>query len=149
MDPAALIKQARADARLSQQELAARADTRQTAVCSYERGTRVPSIPTLRRLLAAAGVQMRVELEPLWAEVDRAIDAAAAQSMEERLANLPVDIGELERNFAAVPLPHVIDGLLAGALQGAPVPVDAIDTCVAEADVDALARAFEAIYAQR
>jgi len=149
MDVAALIKEARRTARLSQLEMAARAGTQQAVVCGYERGTRVPSLDMLRRLLAAAGVQMRVELEPLWAEVDRAIDVAAGQSMEERLADLPVDICQLERNFAAVPLPHVIDGLIAGVLQGAPVPVDAIDITVAETDLDALAQALQAIYAQR
>jgi hypothetical protein len=53
MQAAELIRQARRDARLTQAELAACVGTSQSAIARYERGTTVPSLPTLERLLRA------------------------------------------------------------------------------------------------
>lgn len=55
MEPAELIRRARREARLTQAELAARVGTSQSAVARYERGTTVPSLSTLERLLRACG----------------------------------------------------------------------------------------------
>lgn len=57
-DAAALLADARARARLTQAELARRANTTQSAVSAYESGARTPSVPTLRRLLQAAGLDL-------------------------------------------------------------------------------------------
>lgn len=54
-DASTLLVEARARARLTQAELARRARTTQSAVSAYESGARTPSVPTLRRLLRAAG----------------------------------------------------------------------------------------------
>lgn len=62
IDAAALVHSARRRAGLSQETLARRAGTRQSAVSAYESGRRAPSIATLERLLAAAGFAIEVGL---------------------------------------------------------------------------------------
>jgi transcriptional regulator with XRE-family HTH domain len=57
-----LLLEARARAGLSQRELARRASTSRSAIARIERGVTDPSIETLRRLLAAAGFEIRAEL---------------------------------------------------------------------------------------
>jgi transcriptional regulator with XRE-family HTH domain len=71
MDPAALIKQARREARVTQQELALRVGRSRASIAQLEAGVRTPSIGSLRAILAALGKQVRVELEPLDADVRR------------------------------------------------------------------------------
>lgn len=70
----ALIADARARAGLAQAELAARADTVQSAIAAYEAGQRQPTLPTLYRVLAAAGFDLRARL----AAVDDHDDTIAA-----------------------------------------------------------------------
>lgn len=55
MNPGALIRDARAEAGLTQTELAERGGTSQATVSAYESGRKVPSATTLARLLAASG----------------------------------------------------------------------------------------------
>lgn len=55
MDVAGLIRDARAAAGLTQQELAARAGTSQPAIARYERGAAAPTLATLERMLVACG----------------------------------------------------------------------------------------------
>jgi len=59
-----LIRMARRDAGLTQQQLAELAATSQAAVSAYESGRRSPSVDTLCRLLAAAGFEVRMRLAP-------------------------------------------------------------------------------------
>lgn len=84
MDVGALIKQARYEAMLSQQELAERAGVSRFAISRYECGVRLPSIPALRSILEAAGKQLHAELEPLDADVRAAIARQAAVPMDDR-----------------------------------------------------------------
>jgi len=65
MDTAALLRQARQVAGLSQAELAARAGTSQPAIARYESGAVSPSVRTLERLLYALGRQLRLTAEPV------------------------------------------------------------------------------------
>ena len=60
-----LVRLARARSGMSQAELARRANTSQQAIGAYEAGTRQPSLPTLWRILAGAGFEPRIRLEPL------------------------------------------------------------------------------------
>jgi len=62
IDPAELMKQARARSGLSQRELARRAGTSQSVVARIEVGTTTPTVATLNRLLEAAGLLPSVEL---------------------------------------------------------------------------------------
>ena len=60
-----LLRQARTRAGLSQRELARRAGTAQSVIARIERGQTSPTLETLERLLAAAGVELNPQLEPL------------------------------------------------------------------------------------
>lgn len=59
-----LIRRARREGGLSQRELARRAATSQPAIAAYESGRRTPTFDTLARIIRAAGMDMRVRLEP-------------------------------------------------------------------------------------
>jgi hypothetical protein len=59
-----LLRRARAEARLSQTELAARAGVAQPVISAYESGRREPSLPMLTKLVEATGHRMRIQLLP-------------------------------------------------------------------------------------
>jgi uncharacterized protein len=61
---AALVAEARRRAGVTQQDLARSAGVTQSVVSAYETGRRQPTVPTLCRLLAAAGFQPMIVLEP-------------------------------------------------------------------------------------
>ncbi|MGH9156560.1 MAG: helix-turn-helix transcriptional regulator [Acidimicrobiales bacterium] len=61
---AALILDARTRAGLTQAELGRRAGTAQSAIAAYESARRQPTLPTLCRILAAAGFDLRPRLAP-------------------------------------------------------------------------------------
>jgi len=61
----ALIVLARQEQNLSQRELADRAGVAQSEIAKIENGKRQPSIPTLQRILAGAGLELRLRLAPL------------------------------------------------------------------------------------
>lgn len=56
---------AREEAGLSQRELAERAGVAQSEIARIESGKREPSIPTLQRILAGAGLELRFRLAPV------------------------------------------------------------------------------------
>lgn len=62
---AGLIRLARSKADLTQSRLAELAGVSQQAVSAYETGRKEPTLPTLQRLIAAAGFELRFHLEPL------------------------------------------------------------------------------------
>jgi transcriptional regulator with XRE-family HTH domain len=121
MDASALLKQARVESRMSQRVLAERAGVSRQTVAHVESGARTPSLGTLVGLLAAAGMQMRVELEPLDADVRRAIEEQRAE---------PSGLSEAAIIWAGMPqlreVAHRVEGLAAAALLGAPVAVRAL-----------------------
>jgi transcriptional regulator with XRE-family HTH domain len=61
---ASLLALARLKAGLTQQQLAGKAGVSATMISAYERDLRQPTLPTLERLLAAAGLELRYHLEP-------------------------------------------------------------------------------------
>jgi transcriptional regulator with XRE-family HTH domain len=63
-DVGSLLRSARRHAGLSQREVAVLAEVSQPNVSNYERGRRQPTLPTLRRLLAAAGHRLSVRATP-------------------------------------------------------------------------------------
>ena len=64
LDSATLILQARESSGLTQQQLAVRAGTSQSAIARYEKGVSSPSTDTLARVLKASGLQLEVRLVP-------------------------------------------------------------------------------------
>ena len=100
---------------MSQQELADRAGTSQSAIARIESGTTSPTVDTLERIARAAGFKLRIDLEPLAApdpmveaykkDVDRTlIRENLRKSIDERLTSLAelMEFGrELERAVLA------------------------------------------------
>lgn len=64
MDPAELLKSVRRRTHLTQAQLARRAGTSQPVVSAYEGGHRDPTYSTLRRLIAASGLQLQLRAMP-------------------------------------------------------------------------------------
>ena len=95
----ALLQAARISAGLSQDEIAARCGTSQSAIARLERGTGNATVSTLVRSAAAAGYKISITLVPLpepdpvieryKADVDRAsLREARSRSVTERLQSL-------------------------------------------------------------
>lgn len=61
---ASILIEARTKARLSQQELATKMGTSQSAIARLESGVAKPSLSTLERFAKATGTRVRVSLEP-------------------------------------------------------------------------------------
>jgi len=62
---AGLLRLAGDKANMTQTDLALQAGITQQSISAYETGRKEPTIPTLVRLLAAAGSEMRIRLEPI------------------------------------------------------------------------------------
>jgi len=60
-----LVRLARSRANLTQRELAERSGVPQSVIARIESGSRQPTLPTLDRVLAGAGVEVRYRLEAL------------------------------------------------------------------------------------
>ncbi|MGW3605179.1 helix-turn-helix domain-containing protein [Micromonospora sp. NPDC005161] len=141
----AVVRRQRHLCELSQRELADLAEVGQAAVARIERGDRAPSIPVLERLLAAMDVQLVVGVEPLDAHLDARIDDLAARPIAERIDELGLH-RMLDR---LTDFPQVITGSTAALLQGAPVPVEALEIAVRWQDSKLFTRWLEAAYGQR
>jgi uncharacterized protein len=61
---AGLLREVRSRAGLSQRELARRAGVTQSVISAYESGHRQPSLPTVAKLIRAAGHELRITAEP-------------------------------------------------------------------------------------
>ncbi|MEU7804187.1 helix-turn-helix transcriptional regulator [Micromonospora arborensis] len=142
---ATAIRQQRQSRELSQCELAELAGISQAMVARIEGGDRAPSLAVLERLLAAMDVQLVVGVEPLDAHLDARIDDLASQSIAERIDALGLDrlLGRLSD------FPQVITGSTAALLQGAPVPVDALEIALRWQDSNPFTRWLETNYGQR
>lgn len=70
----ALLQLARLKAGISQQVVADRAGVPASMVSAYERDKRQPTLPTLMRLLRAAGFDLRMHLEPYEPGNDTPVD---------------------------------------------------------------------------
>jgi transcriptional regulator with XRE-family HTH domain len=133
-----LLRRARESRELSQEDLAELSGISQSVISAYERERKQPGWVAAERLFAAMGLQMRIELEPLDADLDRQIDAYAAMTAEERLRALPYVLKALDSHLEGIPL--VVTGAAAAALHGVPVPVRRVDLLLP--DTDAAVDAF-------
>ncbi|MFI7073802.1 helix-turn-helix domain-containing protein [Micromonospora sediminicola] len=139
------VRHEREQAGLTQQALAGRAGLSQAAVARIERGDRLPSLPTVERLLGALGRQLRIEVEPLDSHLDATLDKAAGTALTDRIADLGLD-----RIIDALGnLPCVLTGGTAALLQGAPLPVDAVEIAVRWRDAPRFTKWLERAHAQR
>jgi transcriptional regulator with XRE-family HTH domain len=78
MDIGTVVASGRIWAGLTQQQLAARAGTSQPAVALLERGQGNPGIDTVRRLVASAGYDLRIDLVPQGTPRDAVVEAYKA-----------------------------------------------------------------------
>jgi transcriptional regulator with XRE-family HTH domain len=65
LSAAAIIRDARMRADLTQVQLARRAGVTQSVISTYENGRREPSLAALQRLLLAAGFRTAIDLQPV------------------------------------------------------------------------------------
>jgi transcriptional regulator with XRE-family HTH domain len=65
LSAAAIIREARLRAELTQVQLAKRAGVTQSVISTYENGRREPSLAALQRLLLAAGFRTAIDLQPV------------------------------------------------------------------------------------
>lgn len=72
-DVAAILRKARANADLSQADVAARVGTSQPALARYETGVTLPTLPTLERILSACGQRLQIRALSAAGSADRAI----------------------------------------------------------------------------
>ncbi|MFD2792631.1 helix-turn-helix transcriptional regulator [Promicromonospora vindobonensis] len=113
---ARLVKGARHAARQTQAGLAKRAGVSRGTVAAIETGARSPSWEMLSVLLAAAGKQMRIELEPLDDDVRRAVSAHSGDTSAADDLSMTLSLME-----GLVDLEYRFEGLAAAALLGAPI----------------------------
>lgn len=64
-EAAAVLREARRRARLSQTDLARRANVAQSVISAYESGLRQPSVRTLQKLVTATGNELLLDLRPI------------------------------------------------------------------------------------
>lgn len=85
---AALLREARLRAGLSQQELAARSGKERTVIARWEQGSVSPSFDTVIDLVRACGFDLPLELAPFDAGRDEQIVELQMLSPERRLERL-------------------------------------------------------------
>ena len=139
------LRHERDRAGLTQQALAARAGLSQAAIARIERGDRLPGLTTVERLLAALDRQLRIEAEPLDSHLDAALDELAGSDPVERLDRLGLD----RLVDALGDLPHVLAGSTAAMVQGAPIPVEAVEIAVRWRDSPSFTAFLSRALAQR
>ncbi|WP_020013974.1 helix-turn-helix transcriptional regulator [Promicromonospora sukumoe] len=118
LDAARLVKEARQAARQTQTKLAGRAGVSRGTVAAIESGARKPSWAMLTALLAAAGKQMRIDLEPLDEDVRSAVAAQAGDTSTADDLSMTVSLMEGLSDLA-----YRFEGLAAAAVLGAPLPL--------------------------
>jgi transcriptional regulator with XRE-family HTH domain len=90
---AALLQLARLKAGLSQRQLAERVGVPTTMISAYERDRRQPTLPTLLRLLRAAGFELTMRLEP-YETADEEVGVLDSRQAEKWSQASPVVEGE-------------------------------------------------------
>jgi predicted nucleotidyltransferase/DNA-binding XRE family transcriptional regulator len=97
VDAAALIKQARTLAGVTQAELALAAGTSQPTLAAYESGAKSPSVRTLDRIVRASGATLEITLRDapvargqLLADLRSHADAIRAAARRRRIRNIRV-----------------------------------------------------------
>jgi transcriptional regulator with XRE-family HTH domain len=89
---AALIREARLRAGLTQAELAERAGRDRSVVARWEQGVVAPSVETLIELVRACGFDLPLELEPIDASADDRLKKNVMLSPERRVRRLLANV---------------------------------------------------------
>jgi transcriptional regulator with XRE-family HTH domain len=131
VDPRIVLNQALERAGISAASLAARGGTSEAAVSRYLSGRQLPTVTTLNRLLAGVGLQLRVSLEPVPADVDERVDAMLAGTPSVDVASITSTAASFAEDRGFGPVPWAVDGAAALNLHGlaveCPLPVVAVE----------------------
>jgi len=119
-----LLRAEREARRMSQKALAGAAGTTQQCVSQLETGRFAPTTTVVERLFGALGWRLKLDVEPLDAEVDTELARAAEQTAEE-VGLVLADLGSLLRRKPKK-LRYLVDGELAARLHGVMVPVRSV-----------------------
>jgi transcriptional regulator with XRE-family HTH domain len=84
----ALVREARAQAKLSQRALAERASVAQSEIARIESGRQEPSFTRLEQLIRAAGYDLKIEFAPYDDHDEQLIRQMLALPVSERLDSL-------------------------------------------------------------
>ncbi len=125
---------------LTQRRFAEQHGISQSWLARFELGQSRTSLDRVADLFAAFGLQLRVEVEPLGADLDDEIVKYGRMNDEER-SDVIAYFDRYIQFFDG--LRFVVTGRLAAFLQGAPVAVRVLDFAVAEDDLDGYLEAFE------
>jgi transcriptional regulator with XRE-family HTH domain len=141
-DVGEVLRKRRLAAGMTQDRLAAQARITQAMVSRVERGLYPASLDLIERLFGALALELRVEARAAHTDLDRAIAELAEMSIAERLnEGRGMDaMGVLWTMRRWGPVPFVVEGALAAAMQGAPIPIDDADVAVIRKDHDAFER---------
>lgn len=102
MSSAALIREARRRAGLTQKQLAERIETTQSAVARWERGRVEPSFETLRRIAGACGLDLQLSLRDRDDSQRSLIEANLQLTPAERIDQLVRTVNFIEAGRAAM-----------------------------------------------
>src|SRR5271154_808848 len=129
----ALIRQARTERGLSVKELACLAGVSPATVSQVERNMRpAVSFAMADQILCAMELRLNIEIVPLWADIDEAIDQASRQPLAERIKTWPVDFPAYVSILDG--LLYLLDGLTSAAVQGVPVIVEEFEIAIPRDD---------------
>jgi transcriptional regulator with XRE-family HTH domain len=98
MRSAALIREARLRAGLTQAELAERTGRDRSVVARWEQAAVAPSVETLIELVRACGFDLPLELEPLDTAADDRLKKNAMLSPERRVRRLLTTVERMEES---------------------------------------------------
>jgi transcriptional regulator with XRE-family HTH domain len=136
------LRRRRQSAGLTQDCLAARAGITQPLVSRVERGLYPATLDLIQCLFDALELELHVEATAAHAELDREIAELASLSTTDRLVgSLAMEVLQSLRRWG--PVPFVVEGALAAALQGAPIPVDDADVAILRTELDSFDRWLE------
>ncbi|HET6638872.1 MAG TPA: helix-turn-helix transcriptional regulator [Gemmatimonadota bacterium] len=102
MTSADLLREARLRAGLTQAELAARVGTTQSAIARWEAGATRPSLESLRRLVRACGLELRLAIEDHDPGDASLIEGTLALTPAERLDQLVRTVAFIREGRAAM-----------------------------------------------
>lgn len=102
MSSAHLVREARLRAGLTQAELAERVGTTQSSIARWESGATRPPLETVRRIVEACGLELRIGLEPRDPDAWSQIESHLALDRTERLDQLVRTVRFIEAGREAV-----------------------------------------------
>jgi transcriptional regulator with XRE-family HTH domain len=142
-----LLRASRAQVRLSQERLAARAGTSQQWLSRVERGAVNLKLGDAERLFGVLGLRLAIATAAGGDELEVDPDLVPADNLAEELSMAVNMFGTVWRKFASVR--YCVGGRLAALAQGLPVRPLRLDLVVAEPDVPAANAAMDLMNVSR